>query len=173
MWVTGDTGEEWMWSAVGYWRYRGGMNVISCGLLAIQGRNECDQLWVTGDTGEEWMWSAVGYWRYRGGMNVISCRLLAIQGKNECDQLWVTCDILSSLCRLYPREIKLCTFRLSISLIFLNKKHQGIYSYIYNEPITDKFINSWSSKIEHMRSDVVQLVNIFNFLECEWTIHHE
>ena len=58
---------------------------------------------------------------------MISCRLLAIQGKNECDQLWVTCDILSSLCRLYPREIKLCTFRLSISLIFLNKKRQGIF----------------------------------------------
>jgi hypothetical protein len=32
---------------------RGGMNVISCMLLEIKGRNECDQLWVTGDTGEE------------------------------------------------------------------------------------------------------------------------
>jgi hypothetical protein len=29
------------------------MNVINCGLPAIQGRNECDQLWVTGDTGEK------------------------------------------------------------------------------------------------------------------------
>jgi hypothetical protein len=29
------------------------MNVISYELLAIQGRNECDQLWDTGDTGEE------------------------------------------------------------------------------------------------------------------------
>jgi hypothetical protein len=29
------------------------MNVISCGLPAIQGRNECDQLWVDGDTGDE------------------------------------------------------------------------------------------------------------------------
>ena len=32
------------------------MNVISCGLPAIQGRNEGDQrdqLWVTDDTGEE------------------------------------------------------------------------------------------------------------------------
>jgi len=37
------------------------MNVINCGLPAIQARNECDQLWVT-----------------------------EIQGKNECDQLWVT-----------------------------------------------------------------------------------
>ena len=42
-----------MRSAVGYRRYRGGMNVISSRLPAIQGRNECDQLWVTGDTGEE------------------------------------------------------------------------------------------------------------------------
>jgi len=24
-----------------------------------------------------------------------------------------------------------------------------------------------------MKSDVVQLVNIFNFLECEWTVQHE
>jgi hypothetical protein len=32
---------------------RGGMNVINCGLLEIQRRNECDQLWVTGDTEEE------------------------------------------------------------------------------------------------------------------------
>jgi len=67
LWVTGDTGEERMWSAVGYRRYRGGMNVIRCllrwyweGMKVIsyrlpttQGRNECDQLWVTGDTGEE------------------------------------------------------------------------------------------------------------------------
>jgi hypothetical protein len=29
------------------------MNVISCGLPAIQGRNESDQLWATGDTMEE------------------------------------------------------------------------------------------------------------------------
>ena len=38
---------------MGYRRYRGGMDVISFGLPAIQGMNECDQLWVTGDTGEE------------------------------------------------------------------------------------------------------------------------
>ena len=29
------------------------MNVIGCGLPAIQGSNECDQLCVTGDTEEE------------------------------------------------------------------------------------------------------------------------
>jgi hypothetical protein len=29
------------------------MNVISCGLPAIQGRNASDQLWVTRDTGDE------------------------------------------------------------------------------------------------------------------------
>jgi len=29
------------------------MNVISCGLPAIQGRNACDELWVAGDTGDE------------------------------------------------------------------------------------------------------------------------
>jgi hypothetical protein len=127
-----------MWSDVGYWRNKGGMNVISCGLLAIQGRNACDQLWVTGDTGEEWMWSAVGYptadhlhsfpvssvtdsWSHSFLPCIasnqqlitcipllvadviyifatlkletyISCGLLAIRGRNECDQLWVTDD---------------------------------------------------------------------------------
>jgi len=44
--------------------------MINCGLPAIQGSNECDQLLVTGDVGEEWMWSAVGYRRCRGGMDV-------------------------------------------------------------------------------------------------------
>jgi hypothetical protein len=29
------------------------MNVISCGLLVIQGRNDGNQLWATGDSGEE------------------------------------------------------------------------------------------------------------------------
>jgi hypothetical protein len=29
------------------------MNVINCGVPAIQERNECDQLCVTGDTREE------------------------------------------------------------------------------------------------------------------------
>ena len=29
------------------------MKVINSGLLAIQGRNEGDQLWFTGDKGEE------------------------------------------------------------------------------------------------------------------------
>jgi hypothetical protein len=42
------------------------MKVINSGLLAIQGRNEGDQLWFTGDT-----------------------------GRNEGDQMWVTGDILS------------------------------------------------------------------------------
>jgi len=64
LWFTGETWEEWRWSAVGYQRYRGGMIVISCGLPAKQGRNEGDQLWVNGDTWEEWMWLAVGYRRW-------------------------------------------------------------------------------------------------------------
>ena len=42
----------------------------------------------------------------------------------------------------YPREIELCTFRLSSSLIFFNRKWQGIYSYIYNEPINDETTHS-------------------------------
>jgi hypothetical protein len=32
LWVTVETGEEWMWSAVCYRRNRRGKNVISCGL---------------------------------------------------------------------------------------------------------------------------------------------
>jgi hypothetical protein len=92
------------------------------------------------------MWSAVGYWRYRGGMNVISCGLPVIDSP------------------LFVVEYERFP-RLSSS--------QGIYSYIYNEPINDETTHSWTSKIEHMRRAVVKLVNMFNFLECEWTVHHE
>ena len=72
-----------------YRRYKEIMNVISCVLLTIQGRNEYDQLCITGDTGEE---STVGYRRNMERMNVISCVLAAIPGRNECDQLWFTGD---------------------------------------------------------------------------------
>ena len=76
-----------MWSSVGYRRHRGVMNVIICGLPAIQVRYESDQLWAPGDTGEELMWSSMDYRRYRWWINVMICRLLAIQERTECDQL--------------------------------------------------------------------------------------
>ena len=52
--------------------------MISCGSLAIQERNKCDQLCATGEN--------------RGRMNVISCGLPAILWRNKCDQMWVTGD---------------------------------------------------------------------------------
>ena len=154
------------------------MEVINSGLLAIQGRNGGDQLWFTGDTGEEWRWSPLVYWRYRGEMKVINSGLLAIQGGMKvisCGLLVIYSHLFKVEYERYQRDFKVCTFCLSFKLMFFIRKRQGIYFYIYNEPITDEFTNSWTSKIKHMRSDVVQLVNtsIFNFLECEWTVHNE